>query len=174
MWWTKSELRRGLLWLSREEMLVPWSRMAATEFVRRESRSRYVLMADYKELAGDFEVFVVCSGINEIKCLTQTLAHSIIVVLIKVLWLWWGNFFLHKMLMDLREETHVLLSDSPLWCLCTWSQTVPEATSQGGRSGVPRTRGDPHCCSQSGLEWVENSLTVSIPNRAPVMCWAVF
>lgn len=71
--------------MSREEMLGPWSRMAATEFVRRESRSRYVLMADYKELAGDFEVFVVCSGINEIKCLTQTLAHSIIVVLIKVL-----------------------------------------------------------------------------------------
>lgn len=48
-------------------MLVPWPKTIETEFVRSESDYRYVLMAKYKELPGEFalEVFV-CSGINEV------------------------------------------------------------------------------------------------------------
>ena len=63
----KGEPVRGLLWLSRQEMLVAWLRMVAAEFVRSESDSVYVLMVDYKGLLDEFDYEgFVCSGINEI------------------------------------------------------------------------------------------------------------
>lgn len=98
--------------------------------------------------------------------LTHALAHSVAVVLIKVLWLWWCNFSLHKVADESWERSSCFLKQ--LHYFGIWAHNlrlVLEASSQGGAPGVPRTWRDPHCYSQSGLEWVENSHTLPFPEH---------
>lgn len=57
-----------------------------------------------------------------------------------------------------------------------WSRSlrlVPQGQFSEGHQVYPGPERDPHCHSQSGLEWVEKFTHSALP-RAPLRCWAEF